>query len=110
MLYVKICDASTQGVNAFTSRQGRGLHTPQQSATDHSHTMGQDGAGQGILPPYLNNRGPQVRVGASQSVHIGHHRNLAVKQSRSHKAATPRTFSSIIYLIAKNTPEQMRRP
>jgi hypothetical protein len=42
--------------------------------------------------------------------YIGHHINLAVKQSKSHKAATPETFSSIVHLIAKNTPEQTRTP
>jgi hypothetical protein len=62
MLYVKIWDAGTHAVNAFISLQGRGLRTPQQSTTDHAHTMGQDGARRGILPPYLNNGGPHVIV------------------------------------------------
>jgi hypothetical protein len=42
--------------------------------------------------------------------YIGHHRNLAAKESRSHKVVTTRTFSSIVNLITKNTPEQARTP
>jgi hypothetical protein len=106
ILYVEVCDAGTQAVNTFTSIQGQGLRTPQQSVTDHSHAMGQDGARQGTLPLYLNNRGSQVKVWDKAAVHIGHHRNLAAKQSRSHKAPTPKTFSSIVQLIANNPPEQ----
>jgi hypothetical protein len=37
--------------------------------------------------------------------YIGHHRNLAAKQSRPHKTPTLETFSSIVHLIAKNTIE-----
>jgi hypothetical protein len=63
MLYVKNYDASTQAINASTSIQGRGLHIPQQSATDHTHSTGQDKAWQGTLSPYLNECGAQVKVG-----------------------------------------------
>jgi hypothetical protein len=61
--YVKVCDGGTQAVNTFRSIQGRGLHTPQQSVTDHYVAMGQDRDGQGTLPSYLNNHGSHVRVG-----------------------------------------------
>jgi hypothetical protein len=42
--------------------------------------------------------------------YIGHHRNLAVKQSLSHKVVTPGTFSSTVHLIIKNTLEQAQTP
>jgi hypothetical protein len=44
MLYVKIYIAGTQVLNTSTMIQGRGLRILQQSATDHSHMTGQDGA------------------------------------------------------------------
>jgi hypothetical protein len=68
--------------------------------------MGQDEAGQGTLSPYLKSHGLQVRVGTSQHVLISCHGDLAVKQSRPHKVATSRTFSSAIHLITMKTPEQ----
>jgi hypothetical protein len=49
ILYVKVCDAGTLAINTFISIQGRELRTAQQSITDHSHVMGQDGVGQGTL-------------------------------------------------------------
>jgi hypothetical protein len=43
--------------------------------------------------------------GVRQPVHIGRHRDLAMKQGQPHKIVTPGTFSSINHHITKKTPE-----
>jgi hypothetical protein len=62
MLYVKIYDAGTRAVNTSTSIKVRGC------VSHHPHMMGQDGAWQGTLSPYLNDCRAQVRV-VSKAAH-----------------------------------------
>jgi hypothetical protein len=49
--------------------------------------------------------------GAEEGTHNLHQlptqESLASEESWAHKAVTPETFSNIIHLITKNTPEQV---